>query len=76
MFVDKTRPNYENRFLDDSEKFCGSNGETLPFYSAYVLDDINSTNTDDVPDYKYFQCVTQQLYNDFSEVLPAELVLF
>jgi len=51
--------------VEDNETFCG--GEDYPgYFSAYVLDDITK------PHYKYFQCVTQQLYNDLEEVFPDD----
>ena len=63
-----------DRLEDDKTKYCGGDDPIFPHYSAYVLDDINSDNTDDVPYYKYFQCMTQELYSSITEVLPEELV--
>ena len=61
-----------DRLEDDETKYCGGDYNDFPFYSAYILD---SSNTDDVPNYKYFQCVKQELYSDPKDVLSGELVL-
>ena len=56
-------------FVDNDTTFCGSNN-ILEFFSFYVLDDISK------PYHKYFQCVTQQLYNDPKEVFSTGSDLF